>query len=517
VDGAREQTGVRLAELVASLSLAMDLGLGQPMEHVLRATCLALRLGEQAGLDEQERTAVYYCGLLTWVGCHGDSYEQARWFGDDIGLRASFYPVSGGPAERWFILSHVGAGRPPLQRVRTLAAFLAEGRHEVEAFHSTHCLLAGAFAERLGLGAPVSEALRHSFERWDGKGVPAGLSGEAIALPARLLQLTFRAEIFHRAGGLNAVLELLRSRSGKQFDPALAELLHERAADILAELDAVSCWDVVIEGEPGLAPLLDESALDEALEAVADFADMKSPYTLGHSRGVAALAAGAAEQLGLPSAEVTTVRQAGLVHDLGRLGVSNAIWDKQGELRPDELERVRLHPYFTERVLSCSPRLAPLGRLAAQHHERLDGSGYPRGVGGAALDPGARILAAADVYQALTEPRPHRPARTAEEAAAALRAGARAGRLDGEVVNAVLRAAGHRVPFRPELPAGLTARELEVLALLARGHSNREIADRLVVTPKTVGNHVQHIYGKLGVSSRAAASLFAVQHGLLAP
>ncbi|HEY1515316.1 MAG TPA: HD domain-containing phosphohydrolase, partial [Solirubrobacteraceae bacterium] len=249
--------------------------------------------------------------------------------------------------------------------------------------------------------------------------------------------------------------------------------------------------------------------------AIANFVDLKSPYSLGHSQAVADLAAAAGAQLGLSEAQVRTLRRAGLVHDLGRLGVSNAIWDKRGPLGAGEWERVRLHPYLTERMLGQSAVLAPLGAIAVQHRERLDGSGYPRGLTGAAISRPARIIGAADAYQAMREPRPHRSERSAEEAAAELRADVRAGRLDADAVDAVLGAAGHRVSRRREGPAGLTVREVEILKLLARGLSNKEIAQRLVITPKTVRNHVEHIYAKIDASSRAAAALFAMQHGLL--
>jgi DNA-binding CsgD family transcriptional regulator len=202
------------------------------------------------------------------------------------------------------------------------------------------------------------------------------------------------------------------------------------------------------------------------------------------------------------------------VHDLGRLGVSNAIWDKRGELTHSEMERVRMHPYLSERMLSFSPALIPLGQIAVQHHEHLDGSGYPRGLSGDAISLSGRILAAADVYHAMTEMRPHRPALSPEEAASELRAEVKAGRLDGDTADAVLRAAGHRIKRRRQWPAGLTGREVEVLRLLARGLSNKEIASELVISRKTAGNHIEHIYTKIGVSNRARASLFAMKHGL---
>jgi DNA-binding CsgD family transcriptional regulator len=287
------------------------------------------------------------------------------------------------------------------------------------------------------------------------------------------------------------------------------------AGDLLAGLNEASSWDLVLDAEPRLSRIVSGSELDDVLAAMADLVDVKAPHMAGHSRGVANLAAEAGRLCGLPEPEVLVLRRAGFVHDLGRLGVSNAIWDKPGPLTDAEWERVRLHPYLTDRMLANVEALAPARQLAARHHERLDGSGYPRGLTAAALTPADRILAAADVWHALTEPRPYRPARSPAEAAAELRAEAKAGRLDGDAIHAVLRAAGHRAPARRDWPAGLTAREVEVLGLLARGHSNKSIAKQLVVAPKTVSNHVEHIYGKIGVSTRAAAAVFAMQHGLV--
>jgi HD-GYP domain-containing protein (c-di-GMP phosphodiesterase class II) len=271
----------------------------------------------------------------------------------------------------------------------------------------------------------------------------------------------------------------------------------------------------VIEAEPTLAAVLSGQRLDDALLAVANFVDIKSPYFLGHSKAVADLAREASAQMGGSEGDRRTVYRAGLVHDFGRLGVSNAIWDKKGPLGAGEWERVRLEPQVTDRMLRQCESLAPFGAIALQHRERLDGSGYPAGIAGAAISPHARLLAAADAYQAMREPRPHRPALDASAAATVLRSEVKAGRLDGDAVEAVLGAAGHRVARRREGPGGLTAREVEVLILLARGMSNKEIADRLVIAPKTVGNHVEHIYSKINASNRAAASLFAMRHGLL--
>jgi HD-GYP domain-containing protein (c-di-GMP phosphodiesterase class II) len=342
-----------------------------------------------------------------------------------------------------------------------------------------------------------------------------GSTGGQILVTSRLVQLADVVTFFHRSWGVEAAIAVARDRRGTQFDPALVDLFCREAPALLHDLDQVSNWETVIAAEPQLNRLALTEKLDDALEAISDFTDLKSPYTIGHSRGVADLAAAAARICGLSDGAVLTLRRAGLVHDLGRLGVSNAIWDKRGPLTQSEMERVRLHPYLGERMLAFSSALAPLGAIAVQHHERLDGSGYPRGLSGHSITPEGRLLAAADVYHAMTELRPHRPALPEEEAASQLRAEVTAGRLDGDAVSAVLRAAGHRVAMRREWPAGLTAREVEVLRLISRGLSNKEIAERLVITRKTAGNHVEHVYAKIGVSNRARASLFAIQHGLM--
>jgi HD-GYP domain-containing protein (c-di-GMP phosphodiesterase class II) len=378
-----------------------------------------------------------------------------------------------------------------------------------------HYLATDALAARLDLGDDVRASLKQTFERWDGKHAPLGLKGEEILLTSRLIHLANLVEVFHRAEGVEAAISAARARSGSEFDPALVDLFCAEAPALCENLDAATHWEIVIAAEPSLAAVVSDEPFEDVLEAMADFVDLKSPYTIGHSRGVADLAAAAGRAYGLLSNEVVLIRRAGLVHDFGRLGVSNGVWDKRGSLTQSEIERVRLHPYLSERMLAFSPALAPLGAIAGQHHERLDGSGYPRGLSAAAITPAGRLLAAADVYHAMGEARPHRPPRTSQEAAAELRAEVTAGRLDGDAVDAVLRGAGHRVRHQRKWPAGLTGREVEVLRLVTHGLSTREIAERLIITRKTAANHVEHVYAKIGVSNRARAALFAMQHGLM--
>ena len=513
--GARSD--VRLAELVAALSLGIDLGFGQPMEHVLRQCLIALRLAERIGLDPDERASLYYTALLVGVGCHTDAHEQAKWFGDDIGLKADKFEYDmRSPRGLLAGVRRIGAGHPILQRFRIGLDFALAGHREVEHMIKHHAAMARLLGDQLGLREPVLEALASSYEMWDGKGWPGDRQGEEIPLGSRIVQLAEFVEVAHRVGGVVAVRKLVRERGGKQFDPNLAEIMHAEADLLLADLDeAGSSWDAVINAEPALMVVLDAEEFDSALAAIANFVDLKSPYFLGHARAVSDLAASAASAMALAPQDVLTVRRVGLVHGIGRLGVSNAIWDKAGALGAGEWERVRLQPYLTERILRQSPPLASLGAIAVQIRERMDGSGYPRGLSGSAITRLARLLASADAYQAMREPRPYRDQRTEDEAAAELRTEVRAGRLDGDAVEAVLSVAGHRPRRRREGPAGLTAREIEVLRLAARGLSNKEIAARLVISPKTVGNHVEHIYSKIGVTSRAGAGLFAMQHGLL--
>lgn len=501
---------------MAALSLGIDLGFGQPMEHVLRQCRIALGICDLVGPGDEQRVAVYYTALLVNVGCHTDAHEQAHWFGDDIAMKATKYdhePFS--VADVMAMVRLIGSGGTPLHRVRVALDFAISGRKEVDGMIERHAQLARSLGEELGLPEAVLESLGASYERWDGKGWPGELEGDAIPLAARITQLAEFVEVAHRAGGIDAACSLAERRSGKQFDPRLVAILTTDAEKVFHGIDELGSWDQVVDSEPALTVVLSPTECDAALAAIARFVDLKSPFTLGHSVAVAELAAGAGRHLAAPPEEVRALYRSGLVMGYGKLGVSNAIWDKPGPLTTSEWERVRLAPHLTERMLQQSESLATLGRIAVQHRERLDGSGYPRGLTGAMITRPGRILAAADAYQAMREPRPYRDARSAADAASELRAEVKAGRLDGVAVDAVLQAAGHRVGRRRDGPAGLTAREVEVLCLLARGMSNKQIAERLTITTKTAGNHVEHIYSKTGASNRAGASLFAMKHGLL--
>jgi HD-GYP domain-containing protein (c-di-GMP phosphodiesterase class II) len=507
-----------MAELVAALAVATDLGLGLPMEHVLRQSLIAMRLADRLGLSEQERVDLYYVSLLAWVGCWVDAHDQAKWWSDDHAIKAAAYDNGRNPVGLQmmrFGFGHLGQGLPAVDRLRLRLAFVAGGRKEVDGIASKHCAAAHQLAVRIGVTGTVAEELLQTWERWDGRGAPAGRKGDEIARSVRIVALADVAAFHELEQGTDAAIAMVREYSGTLLDPALVEVYCACARELLADVTPEATLQAVLAAEPALSRTMDDAEVLAALEAVADFADVKSPFTIGHSRALADLATEAATVMGLPVRDVALVRRAGLVADLGRLGVSNAIWDKPAALSRAEWERVRLHPYFTDRMLAQSPALSAAGALAGFHHERMDGSGYPRALRGDTIPAAGRLLGAADSYCAMLEPRPHRAALTPQDAAAELRREVRTGRLGAEAVDATLAAAGHQVRRRRENVVGLTAREIQVLRLLARGLSNRQIAAELVISPRTVGSHVEHIYAKTSTCNRALASLFAAERGLL--
>ena len=510
----------RLAELIAALSLATDLGMGQPMEQALHTCLLAVKVGRSLGLSESSLSDVYYLALLRFIGCTSDAHEAAAAVGgDEIANRAGLAQVlmADTPEFMGHLFRHYAEGQPPLSRLRFLAGALAEGTAGAKRTIAEHCEVAQMLAARMGIRDEVGVYVGCVFERWDGKGLPGDLAGEEIPIAARIVAVSRDVDVFHRLGGWTLATEILRRRRGKAYDPAVTDAFLNEAEPWLAEMAEESAWDAVMTAEPGSPALVNTNNLDDVLSAFADFTDLKSPFSLAHSSQVAGLAEAAAKAMGLSDVEASNLRRAGLVHDLGKTGVPNGIWGKPKSLTLAEWERVRLHPYLTERILSYSSSLKSLASLAGGHHERLDGSGYHRGSTAAALPTSVRILGAADAYQAMSQSRPYRPALTMPERERELKAEVSAGRLDGDAVQAILAVAGHTgTPVRlRSWPSGLTDREIEVLRLISLGHSRGSVARELTISTKTAGRHIENIYGKIGVSNRAAAALFAMEHQLI--
>lgn len=504
--------------MIAALSLATDLGTGLPFEHGLHSTLVAMRLGERLGIDAETASQTYYACLLFYVGCTADAEIVAETFGDDAAMLTHFHPVMfGSRAEMMTGIMRALAtpGSPAPLRAVQVARRLPSAVRGHQRHVAALCEVAEMLTARLGLPASVQRLFVQLTERWDGRGDPGHAKGEEIPLALRIAHVARDAAFQCTLGGKEFAVRIIRDRAGGAFDPAIAARLADDAPEILELERDTSAWEETLACEPYPRLTLAGEAIDGALAAMGDFADLASPYLVGHSAGVAELAAAAAQRCRFEAADVLAIRRAAHVHDLGRVAVPARIWQKPGSLTQDEWERVRLHAYHSERVLCRSPFMAALVPVATSHHERLDGSGYHRGATAVALAPPARVLAAADAYHAMTEPRPHREALSPERAAETLGQEARDGRLDADAVAATLAAVGQPVQ-RFERPAGLTEREVEVVGLLARGLQTKQVARALGISVKTADSHVQHAYAKIGVSTRAAAALFAMQHGLVA-
>jgi HD-GYP domain-containing protein (c-di-GMP phosphodiesterase class II) len=509
----------RLAELCACLSLASDLAVGQAFEAGLRSTLIAVALAAELGLDEAECSDVYYLTLLRMAGCTATP-EMSDQVGDLQALGARFDTAGadfGNKREAMpLILRHVTEGESPLGKVRGIARMMTMRPSQMAAGHRAHCEVAEHLADAMGATPQVRASLAYTYERWDGSGTPDGVRGDSIPLPVRIATVAYHAEAQHRVGGPPHAAEVVRKRAGGPLDPSIAAVFADEAEALLAPLDAPSPWGVLLDAEPGPPRMTDAVGVDVAAAVLGDFAEA-SPWMKGHGRRVAALAGRAAEGAGLRADDVADVRRAGHVHDVGQLAASMYALDRPGPLTDTEWDAVRLHAYHTERIVSRAAALRGAATLAGLHHERCDGSGYHRQAAGNSITFGAGLVGAADVFDAICSDRPHRGARTESDAAAALTSMARDGLLAAEAVEAILAAADQPAPNLPSraAQAGLTEREAEVLGTVARGLSIKQAARLLDLSPKTVDAHLQKVYPKLGVSTRAAATLRAVELGLL--
>jgi HD-GYP domain-containing protein (c-di-GMP phosphodiesterase class II) len=508
---------VRTAEVIAALCLATDLGMGLPLEHGLQSTLIAMRLADRLGVASDVGSQTYYGCLLFYIGCTADAEISADLFAEGA-LLTHFTPVMFGTRPQTLAgimraLASPGSG--PGTRALQVGARLPRAVRGHQRHIAALCEVGQMLTDRLQLPPDVRGMFAHLTERWDGHGEPAGLKADQIPLALRVIHVARDAAFQRMLGGEEHAAKVVRERAGHAFDPTIATLLADEAQEILTLDGHVSVWDDVVAGEPSPRLTMQGDDIDIALAAMGDFADLASPYLVGHSAGVADLVSRAAQRCHFSVDDLVATRRAAFVHDVGRVAIPANIWQQSAQLTADDWERVRLHAYHSERILCRSTFLSSLASVATAHHERLDGAGYHRGVTSAALTPPARLLAAADAYHAMTEPRPHRAALSADEAAQLLRAEVVAGKLDAGSVAAVLEAAGHR-PMRVDRPDGLTERETQVVALLARGLQTKQIGRALGISTKTADRHVQNAYGKIGVSTRAAAALYAMQNGLVA-
>jgi DNA-binding CsgD family transcriptional regulator len=486
----------------------------------LRDALLAVELARLMGWSAADVSDAYYLALLYHMGCTGAVAAQSRLGGgDDVNVR------------KWMSEADYG-DRPELMRIAVTrlarqwgSSTWAEG---VVALATAHRDLPTAFANmaevaarlshRLGASPRVTESLCHAYGRWDGKVFSSLPSGEGLSSLARLVHLVHVAQIHNQVGGVEGADAVVRQRSGTEFDPELARLWLQNSHELLRTIPMDSIWDKALSAEPEPHRQVGPSHLDNVSCALADFVDLASPFTHGHSSGVARLAETAALNAGLNADDADTVRRAAMVHDLGMVSVPNRVWMKHGPLNPSEWERVRLHAYHSQRILSLATPLRGSASVAGLHHERLDGSGYHRGLPASAMPLSARLLAVAEMYQSMTEDRAWRPALGPGEATRQLRDEVAARRLDPRALEAVLLAAGQpRAAGRSghTWPAGLTDREVDVLRAITRGLANKQIARDLHISEATVHTHVINVYGKIGVNTRAGATLFAFENDLV--
>ena len=510
---------LRLVELLAGLSRVADLGFGLPSGEALRSSALAALLGRSAGYSDDDLCAGMYGAMLLHLGCIGFSHETADLFGDELVHNGAVARtnVADPRSVLTSLLPALMQGRSPIAKVRLGVNVVARGKRFGKAYETTACEIGRDAARRLRLPRAVEHSVYHSFEWWNGRGVPDRLAGEEIPPGARVAMLANVAALFQTIGGSAAAVTAVREQAGSILDPGLVDHFVRRAEPLLAELDAADPLTVVLNAEPEPTMRVTDGQLPTVAAIFGDVVDLKTPCTHGHARGVADLARRSGERLGLADRDVDDLELSGLLHDLGRVAVPNTIWEKPGPLDAHEWEQVRLHSYHSERILAWSGPLASLAKVVGAHHERLDGNGYHRGCTGRELATSARVLAAADAYRAMTEPRPHRAPLRPELAEQQLLEDARSGELDAEAVSAVLAAAGHDAVADRPLPSGLTEREAEVLALAAQGCSNRRIAEQLGISRRTAEHHVQNIYSKIGVSNRTSIALYAIEHGLSSP
>lgn len=509
---------VRLAELLGAFSFASDLGRGQPMGHVLRTCRITMALADKLGLTAGDRADVYYTALLVHAGCTAGAPEMAAFLaGDELKLQkerclcnpGNFFEVVD------CLRRNVAQGQPLPARLRRMLQVMAQGEGVFKDVDAGCSEVGARIAARLGMAEATQKSLFNICETWNGKG-PHGLKGADIPLAGRIVNVAMILEVYFSERSLDAARDAALARKNASFDPEIVGAVVALCDDasFWQVLGDEEPWDAVLDLEPEPRRYVDESALDSLALSFADLIDLKANDFVARSRRTAALAEAMAKRLRLSEAEVTLTRRAAMVQDVGLAAVPSMLLKANRRLTEAETEKVRLHPYYTERILSRSPLLEPIGRIAAMHHERLDGGGYFKGLQGNQIQLPARVLMAATAFLEIVEDASASDLIAPEQAIQILSAqpGHDAGcvaALAAEMGAYVPRGRGKRAA------TGLSEREMEVLSLISRGLSNKECADRLALSNHTVRHHLESIYDKIGVTSRAGAVLYAVDNNLL--
>jgi putative nucleotidyltransferase with HDIG domain len=408
-------SGMRLSELIGALSHALDLTEGQPKGHCVRACWIGMHVGRTIGLESGPLRELYYTLLLKDLGCSSNAARICElYLTDDLAFKRDFKTVGDGlPDVLRFVFGHTGLGAGLAARLGAVANILKNGRRITDELIRTRCTRGAAIARRLRFGDGVASGIASLDEHWNGGGRPEGLAGNAISLHARIALLAQVIDVFHTVGGSAAALQEARSRAGGWFDPALVRAFEQVARDagFWRTLASPALESAVLAMEPGAGEVvLDDDWLDDIAAAFGQVVDSKSPFTSGHRARVATIAEALARRLGVADARRRWLRRGALLHDVGKLGVSNAILDKPGPLDDDEWACMRQHPVHTEDILGRIGAFAELARVAGAHHERLDGTGYPRRLTADRIALETRIITTADVFDAISADRPYRSA-----------------------------------------------------------------------------------------------------------
>ncbi len=411
----------RLSDILSALSYALDITEGQPEGHAVRSCLIGMRIAQGAAMPLSQRGPLFYALLLKDLGCSSNAARLCKLFGaDDRRLKRDrkLTDWTSPLPSLTYALRHAVPEASPMARVLRVASLGAKEQGAGRQMAQTRCDRGAEIASLLGFTEATQDAIRSLDEHWDGRGVPLGLRGDAIPPLGRIVGLAQTVEVFASTFGVEAAMAVAGERRGTWFDPLLVDVLRsfrrDRAfwATVLGPDPRAHLGEVEPEDQVLMA---DEAAVDVIAQAFARVIDAKSPYTCRHSERVAEFADAIGQARGFEAEERRDLRRAALLHDIGKLGVSNRVLDKPGRLTDIELTQVRLHPQFTQRILERVPAFAGMVRIASSHHERLDGKGYHRGVTGAELCPSSRALVVADIGEALTADRPYRSAMSWDE------------------------------------------------------------------------------------------------------
>ncbi len=417
---------LKLADLMASLSYALDITEGQPEGHCVRCCWIGINIARELGVSERDQWDLYYTLLLKDLGCSSNAARICQlYLTDDLGFKQSFKLVGSGlPEILGFVFSHTGRNARWRERLQAIMNVLKNGGEMSQELIQTRCDRGAEIARRLRFNETVANGIRSLDEHWDGSGRPEHLKGKDIPLASRIALLAQVIDVFHFSAGRGAAINEVRNRAGKWFDPELCRAFESVAADALfwqmLESDQIATAVLALEPAQYAVPL-DDDYLDDIAEGFGEVVDSKSPFTAGHSQRVGLYTDAIAAALDIPEPRRRWLRRAALLHDVGKLGVSNSILDKPGKLDEEEWEAVKMHASYTEAILSRISSFRELARMAAAHHERLDGSGYPRGLKGEAITLETRIVTTADIFDAISAERPYHPAMSVDETLAIMK------------------------------------------------------------------------------------------------